>query len=103
MKVSPSPLVEAMAAGLPSVATDVDGNCEAIGEDEAGIAVEPRDPAALVAALTTLIEDEGLRQRLGRRARQRVAELFDVQAMVRNYEEIYRFCLEGNAGDRPLA
>ncbi len=90
----PVSLVEAMAAGRPIVTTDVDGNCEVIGKNEAGIAVEPGDPPALAEALLKMIEDEKLRVRMGRRGRQRAEELFDVRMMVKNYEEVYRLCLK---------
>ena len=86
----PLALVEAMAAGLPIVTTDVDGNCEAIGTGEAGIAVEPCDPPALARAILDLIADPQLRKKLGQRGRQRAAELFDVRVIVKRYEEIYR-------------
>lgn len=85
----PVSLVEAMAAGLPIVTTDVDGNCEAIGPDEAGIAVEPGNPPALAGALLQLIAGPELRRRMGNRGRRRAAELFDVRVMVARYEEIY--------------
>ncbi len=85
----PVSLVEAMAAGRPIVTTDVDGNCEAIGPGDAGIAVEPANPTALAGALLQLIENPQLRRRMGLQGQRRVEKLFDVRAMVSRYEEIY--------------
>lgn len=90
----PVSLVEAMAAGLPIVTTDVDGNCEAIGDGEAGIAVEPADPAALAGALLKLIKDPELRRKMGDRGRERAREIFDVRVMVSKYEAVYREALQ---------
>lgn len=90
----PVSLVEAMAAGLPIVTTDVDGNCEAIGDNEAGIAVEPGDPAALAEALLKMVGDSELRRKMGNRGRERVREIFDVRVMVSRYEAIYQEALK---------
>jgi len=89
----PVALIEAMAAAKPIVATDVDGNCEVIGRDEAGIAVEPRNPPALARALLELIGNPELRRRMGLKGRKRAEELFDVRIMIKNYEELYEDCL----------
>jgi len=87
-------LIEAMAAGRPIVTTDVAENREVIGQDEAGIAVPPRDPPALAEALLQLIGDETLREKMGRRGRERAATLFDLKTMINKYEEVYHLCLE---------
>lgn len=90
----PVSLVEAMAAGLPIVTTDVDGNCEAIGENEAGLAVESMDPPALARSLIKLIEDPDLRERMGQAGRKRARALFSVRSMVKQYEKLYSDCLK---------
>jgi glycosyltransferase involved in cell wall biosynthesis len=89
----PVALIEAMAAGKPIVTTDVDGNCEVIGDNEAGIAVESRDPVGLSAALIRMIEDPELRERMGRTGEKRAEELFSLKAMIANYQELYENCL----------
>ena len=66
----PLSLLEAMAAGKPSVATAAGGIPELIRHRENGLLVPPEDPQALNAALTELIEDPALRLRLGAAARQ---------------------------------
>jgi glycosyltransferase involved in cell wall biosynthesis len=87
-------LLEAMAAGLPCVSTDVNGSREALLDDDslppAGLVVPREDPPALAAALRTLLEDEGLRARLGAAGPERVARRFTVDAMVEATLEVYR-------------
>ena len=59
-------LVEAAAAGLPIVATDVGGVADALDGGTRGLLVPPRDAAAIVAAVERLRDDPGLRGRLVR-------------------------------------
>lgn len=61
---APLVLLEAMAAGLPVVATAVGGNAELCRDGESGLLVPERDPAALAAAIARLLEDGPLRARL---------------------------------------
>lgn len=63
---------EAMATGVPVVASRVGGIPEVVGD--AGILVDKDDPAALARALRSLIEDEGTRRRIGREARSRARQ-----------------------------
>lgn len=61
---------EAMAAGLPIVTTDRGGNAEVIEEDGNGLLVRPHDdPAALSGAISKLLADSSLQERMGRRGR----------------------------------
>lgn len=79
---------EGLAAGVPVVASDVDGLREVVGD--AGILVPPEDRGALRAALARLAGDSALRSALGRRGRARAAERFDLRETVRRYEDLYR-------------
>jgi glycosyltransferase involved in cell wall biosynthesis len=72
----PRSLLEAMAAGLPIVATDAPGCREAVREGENGLLVPVRDSAALAAALRRLIGDPDLRSRLGAAGRRRAEREF---------------------------
>lgn len=83
-------IIEAMAAGLAVIATDVGGNSEAIEDGVSGIIVPPRDPAQLGSAIETLAGDAALRRRLGNAARQRVAATFSFEASLQNYDVLYR-------------
>jgi polysaccharide biosynthesis protein PelF len=83
----PYTLIEAMACGRPCVATDVGGVSEALAET--GLTVPPRDPAALAEACLSLLQDPGLRWRLGSAARRRVLRHFTVKRATSAYDEIY--------------
>lgn len=75
-------LVEAMACGLPIVATNVSGVPEALGEDHpAGLVVASEDPGAIADAVKQLFDDEVLRTELGRRARARAEAEFSLEAV----------------------
>jgi glycosyltransferase involved in cell wall biosynthesis len=72
----PRSLLEAMAAGLPIVSTDVPGCREAVQNGENGLLVPARDSAALAAALRALIDDPALRKRFGAAGRARAEREF---------------------------
>ncbi|MFI6123918.1 glycosyltransferase family 4 protein [Streptomyces sp. NPDC051064] len=85
--------LEAMACGTPVLLTEVDGARESLPPGHLPhCLVPPEDPAALAAALTTLLGDPALRARLGRTAQSRTREVFDVTktagAVLRLYEEL---------------
>ncbi|NYI08125.1 GT4 family glycosyltransferase PelF [Allostreptomyces psammosilenae] len=84
----PYTLIEAMACGRPTVATDVGGVREAVGDT--GLVVPPRSPRALADACTVLLRDAGLRGRLGAAARHRAVGMFTVERAVTAFREIYR-------------
>ncbi len=77
----PVAVIEAMACGLPVVATDVSGVTDALGDEPAGVVVPPEDAAALAKALGHLLDDEPLRRELGKRARQRAETEFSLQTV----------------------
>jgi glycosyltransferase involved in cell wall biosynthesis len=75
-------VLEAMAAGLPVVATDCGGPGELITDGQTGLLCPPSDPGALADALSTLITDADFADRLGASARETVRDKFDVRAAV---------------------
>ncbi len=83
-------LLEGMAAGVPMVATAVGGNLDAIVDSESGRLVPPSDSVAMGQALLALALDAGLRQTMGRNARQRVETQFSQAACIERYLRLYR-------------
>lgn len=82
-------LVEAMAVGLPAVATRVGGIPDVVADGETGLLVPARDEAALADALLKLLRDPARRQAYGQAARRSMDERFDVNAMVRAIDRLY--------------
>lgn len=90
----PNALLEAMATGLPTVATDVGGVPEVLTDRVTGRLVPPQDPAALAAALNDLLADPGGAACLGAAARERVLARFTLDQTVAALEALYTSVLE---------
>jgi glycosyltransferase involved in cell wall biosynthesis len=86
----PLSVIEAMAAGLPVVASDVGGLRELVRDAETGVLVPPSDATALASALRPLLADRQLRRRLGVAGRARAKALFDLSGFRRAHLELYR-------------
>jgi len=85
---------EAMACGVPCVATSAGDTSADLIADTGGVA-PPRDPAALAQAILRLIEaGSEQRRQLGLAARQRIESRFSLPAIARRYEDLYKECLE---------
>ena len=89
----PNAIMEAMAAGLPVVATDVGGCRELVQDGVTGLLVPPRDPQALAVALTRVIQDVDFRMEAGRRGRERAAD-FSWSRNADSHMELYRLLLD---------
>ncbi len=87
--------LEAMASGLPVLASRVGGLAESVLDGETGILVPPGDPAALAEGLDRLLADGELRRRMGRAGAARVAESYTARAMGEGNRRIYLDLLEG--------
>ena len=86
----PMVLLEAAAAGVPSVATDIPGTREAIVDGKTGRLVAPGDPAALAAAMKAMMELSGTeRAEMSANARQRAVEQFDIERVLDRWEQLY--------------
>lgn len=82
-------ILEAMATGLPVVATRVGGNAELVEEGRTALLPPPRDPPALASALEQYLDDPELRRSHGAYARQRAERVFSIEAMVSAYTGVY--------------
>ncbi|EHR72000.1 sugar transferase, PEP-CTERM/EpsH1 system associated [Burkholderiales bacterium JOSHI_001] len=89
-------LLEAMATGLPLVATRVGGNVELVQDGENGSLVPVGDAAALAQALQALVDNPAQRQAQGAASRQRAERQFSLDAMVAQYQRVYETALQGH-------
>jgi glycosyltransferase involved in cell wall biosynthesis len=94
----PNVVLEAMAEGVPVVASRHAGIPEAVMHEETGLLVPPGDPELLEAALRRLIVAPELRRRLGKRAREVAAERFSAAAQSRRLESILLRVIAGSSG-----
>jgi len=88
-------LPQAMLCGRPAVSFDVDGAREVVNENT-GRLIEPKNIEQLTKACAELIEDEGLRKKLGENGRESVKEKFAPETMVDTIEAVYRKLLKQN-------
>ena len=82
-------LLEAMAMGVPVVATKVGGNPELVEHRETGLLVDP-EPSQLAGAISLLLEDRGLARRLAENAAKIAREKYSWPVVYRQYLEVYR-------------
>src|SRR5260370_10123311 len=99
----PNALLEAMACGLPCVATRVSGSEDIISDGVTGLLVEPEQPAEMAQALRRILEDTELAQRLGREGRATVVRDYQLITIVEQCLELYRRLLAGEKNVLPLA
>jgi len=87
--------VEAMAAGLPVINTQLDSGVPSVSlHDQTGLTVPPADPEALAIAINRLLDDEALGQKLGAAGQLRACQEFSLQTMVSRTRELYRRVME---------
>lgn len=91
-------LMEAMAAGVPVVATDIPGNRDLIVPEESGFLFRVGDRATLARVTHRLLNEPALAERLGRAAQQRMREHFTISQMVDRHTALYDRLLGGEAG-----
>ncbi|MSO44294.1 MAG: glycosyltransferase family 4 protein [Thermoleophilia bacterium] len=85
----PTVVCEAMACGLPVVATAVDGTPEIVDDPHTGLLVPPCDPEGLATALTRILDDDGLRATMSAEALRRSATTYTWAANAQSMEAIY--------------
>lgn len=86
----PLALLEAMAVGVPIVATAVGGIPDAVVDERDGLLIEPRDVDGLTDALARVLDDDALAARLSEAGRERAESEFSTDALARRVEAVYR-------------
>ena len=89
-------LLEAMASGLPVVATRVGANADLLEEGVTGFVVPRADPEALAAAILRYAADPALARRHGAAGRERAQQRFSIGRMVADYEDLYARAIRGS-------
>lgn len=97
-EATPVVILEAMASGLPVVATRVGGVPDLVLENETGLLVAPSDPGAFADAIATYVLDGEMRRRHGVAGRARVKAAYSIDAMVAGYAALYRYHLRRKLG-----
>ena len=95
-------ILEAMACGVPIVASDVGGNREIVQPPLCGLIVPARDPQALANAYFELLQDPTRRMAMGVAGRQRVIEHFSLNSMGQQYATLYTELLQKKAAKSTL-
>ena len=94
-------LLEAMAAGIPPVVSDVAGNRDGVRDGHSGLTAAVDDPPALAAALQRLLGDRTLRARLGAQARRAAERDYGLDAVAARYVALYEELRDGTAAPAP--
>ncbi len=95
-------ILEAMASGLPVLATDVGGNADLVVHGITGHIVPAADVEAMAQGLAHLASEPELARRMGLAGRLRVLEKFSLQAMVATYQDLYDRLLSSASGNLQL-
>jgi glycosyltransferase involved in cell wall biosynthesis len=90
--------IEAMALGVPVVASDLPSITEAVEDQVSGLLVPPADPAALARALETVLTDRERARGMGARGRQRFLERFTLEQSARGMADLYRRVADRHLG-----
>jgi len=85
----PISVLEAMACGVPQVATDVGGTREAVSHGETGLLCPPNDPAALADRVVELLRDPARRERMAAASQRRHRERFTLGRMITETAAVY--------------
>ena len=94
-------LLEAMAADLAIVATDVGGNREVVDHEQTGLLVPPSDPQLLAAAMLRVIQNPAACRSWGLAGREKVERQFNIRRVVDEYQALYETLLAGAKRRRP--
>jgi teichuronic acid biosynthesis glycosyltransferase TuaC len=98
----PNAVMEAMAAGLPIVATDVGGDREVIVDGVTGLLVPPQNVDTLVAGVERILQNPAEARRMGQRGRHLILDHFDVTRNAAVALQVLRFIAAGGDADNPI-
>lgn len=97
----PNVILEAMACGLPVVATSVDGTVELVDDGETGFLVPPEQPDALAEKIQQVLSDDALRQKFGQTGRKKVETQYSLELQVSRFQELYeKYAVNGKTNGR---
>ena len=91
----PNTILEAMASGLPVIATDVGGVSEIVEKGITGFLVTPNDESGLAKSIEYLLKNPDKRRDMGALGKERVSSCFSMEKMVSDYENLYEEILKG--------
>ncbi len=91
-------ILEAMASGVPVIATDVGGNSDLVLSGATGEIIAAGDPLSMAQGIAHFAREPRLAREMGLAGRQRVVESFSMQAMVKNYQHVYDMQLQRASG-----
>lgn len=94
MEALPLAWLEGMAMGKAIAASQTGPGAEVIGDGISGLLCDPHNSASIAEKIIRLLEDDALRQRLGRAARQRAEQVFSLDVLADRNEDFYRRCVE---------
>jgi len=86
----PRAIIEAMAASCPVISTRIGAIPDTVMEGETGFLIEPRNPGMLTDRIACLIEDRGLRERMGKAARERYERLYTKERFIEHMIDVFK-------------
>jgi polysaccharide biosynthesis protein PelF len=89
----PYTIIESMSCGIPVVSTDVGGVSEALNAD-CGILCKPKNHQEIGEAVIQLLQESGLRTKMGLKSRERVESFFTIDKFITQYQDVYKELLE---------
>ncbi|WP_291994913.1 glycosyltransferase [Candidatus Accumulibacter sp. ACC003] len=96
-------ILEAMACGVPVVATEVGGNSDLVSVGRTGYLCPPDDVNSLAGAMDSLLSDESMRSSMGYNSRQDALARFSLSTMLARYGDFYESCIPRKAAATPTA
>jgi glycosyltransferase involved in cell wall biosynthesis len=98
---TPVSLIEAQAAAVPVVGTDVGGVRSAVREHESGVIVAPDDERGLAQAVSSILDDPELARRMGAAGRDMTTRAFEQEKLVQKLDKLYRSGMRGGSTGDP--